>query len=141
MSLEDSTDIETRFQRNTYIVMLVALTAGMVLGGRRMGLGVALGGVLSLFNKRWLEGSVRAILGAAAETQSGNVPPWTASKLILRYFIIAYVIGIAVWTGYFNPIGIGIGFASFVGGVMMEAVYQLYLFFKTRDNSNSANSE
>lgn len=137
MSPEDGNEIESRFQRNTFIVIIVALACAVFWSGRRMALGVALGGALSLFNKRWLQGSVRAILGAAAQTQSGNVPPWTSSKLILRYFVIAIVMGIAVWTGYFDPIGIGIGFAAFVGGVMIEAGYQLYLFFKTRDNSTT----
>jgi len=95
-----------------------------------MALGAMLGGALCLFNIRWLSGSVRAILSHAVATQSGRVPSFTASKLILRYFVIAIVIGVALSTGYFHPLGIGIGFAAFVGGVMIEAVYQLYLFFK-----------
>jgi hypothetical protein len=63
-------------------------------------------------------------------TQSGRVPPFTASKFILRYIVIAATIAIALSTGYFHPLGIGIGFAAFAGGVMIEAAYQLYLFLK-----------
>ena len=95
-----------------------------------MGLGALLGGALCLFNLRWLAQSVRAILSKAVVMQSGRVPPFTASKLILRYFVIAFVIVAALWTGYFHPLGIGIGFAAFAGGVMIESVYQIYLFFK-----------
>jgi polyferredoxin len=79
--------------------------------------------VLALLNKRWLEGSIRSILSAARwRCRSGQQsPPWTASKLILRYLILAFCFGIAVWTGLFHPLGMAIGFASFVGGVMIEA--------------------
>ena len=130
MSQIDDSGIERRFQRNTYVVIGVALIAGWFLAGWRMTLGVALGGALCLFNIRWLSGSVGAILSKAAMTQSGRVPPFTASKFILRYFAIAAAIGIALSTGYFHPLGIGIGFAAFAGGVMIEAAYQLCLFFK-----------
>jgi hypothetical protein len=130
MSQIDDSGIERRFQRNTYVVIGVALIAGWFLAGWRAALGVALGGALCLFNIRWLSGSVGAILSKAAMTQSGRVPPFTASKFILRYFAIAAAIGIALSTGYFNPLGIGIGFAAFAGGVMIEAAYQLCLFFK-----------
>ena len=108
-----------------------------------MALGTLLGGVLCLFNIRWLKGSVRAILSKAVVMENGRVPPFTASKFILRYFVLALVLVAALWAGYFHPLGIGIGFAAFAGGVMIEAVYQLYLYFKffeagenTRGNSS-----
>ena len=124
--------VEQRFRRNMYIYIVVALAASLIWGGWRMTLGTLLGSCLSIFNKRWLEGSVAAILGNAVEMQNGRVPPFTAAKLILRYFIIAFVIGAAIWTGDFHPLGIGIGFSAFVGGVMIEAGYQLYLVCKPR---------
>src|SRR5215510_2123284 len=130
MSQIDDSGIERRLQRNTYVVIGAVMIAGWFLSGWRMALGAMLGGALCLFNIRWLGGSVRAILSKAAVTQSGRVPPFTASKFILRYFIIAAVIVIALSTGFFHPLGIGIGFAAFAGGVMIEAAYQLYLFFK-----------
>jgi hypothetical protein len=129
MSEIHDSSMERRVQRNTYLVILVALLASAFWAGWRMALGVALGGVLSLFNKHWLQGSVRAILQMAAEKQDGRVPPFTAGKIIFRYYIIALLIGGAVWTGDFHPLGIAIGFAAFVGGVMLEAGYQLYLAF------------
>ncbi|HKX27389.1 MAG TPA: ATP synthase subunit I [Blastocatellia bacterium] len=138
---EEDKKIEKRFERNTYLVLLVAVTGGWIWSGWRMALGVLLGGALSIFNKRWLQGSVRAILDEAVVTQNARVPGFTASKLILRYFIIAVVIGAGVWTGSFDPIGIGIGFAAFVGGVMMESVYQLYLFFKSNEPSSENSSK
>ncbi len=126
----DST-LERRLQRNTYLVILVALLGGAFWAGGRMALGVALGGALSLFNKSWLHSSLRAILKIAAEKQDGRVPPFTVSKFIFRYYLIACAIGAAVWTGWFHPLGIGIGFAAFVGSAMLEAGYQLYLAYSS----------
>ncbi|HEU0185329.1 MAG TPA: ATP synthase subunit I [Blastocatellia bacterium] len=136
MSEVDDSGVERRLRRNNYVVIGVAAVAGWFLSGRRMALGALLGGALCLFNIRWLSGSVRAILNTAVITQSGRVPPFTASKFILRYFVIAAVIAIAVWSGYFHPLGIGIGFAAFAGGAIIEAAYQLYLslkFFRAKE--------
>jgi hypothetical protein len=138
MSSEEGKTMEDRLQRNMYVFIVVALMASLIWSGWRMVMGVLLGSVLSLFNKRWLEGSVGAILSKAVLMQSGRVPPLTASKFVFRYFIIAVVIIGAVWTGGFHPLGIGIGFAAFVAGVMMEAAYQLYLFFKMNDQSEDS---
>jgi hypothetical protein len=136
MSQIDDSGVERRLQRNVYIVIAAVVIAGWFLSGRRMALGALLGGALCLFNIRWLSGSVRAILSQAAATQSGRVPPFTASKFVLRYFVIAATIVIALWSGYFHPLGIGIGFAAFVGGVIIEAAYQLCLslkFFRAKE--------
>jgi hypothetical protein len=136
MSQIDDSGVERRLQRNTYIVIGAVVVAGWFLSGRGMALGALLGGVLCLFNMRWLSGSVRAILSKAAVTQNGRVPPFTASKFILRYFVIAAAIVIALWSGHFHPLGIGIGFAAFAGGVMIEAAYQLCLslkFFRAKE--------
>jgi ATP synthase I chain len=139
MSQIDDSGVERRLRRNVYIVIGVAVAAGWFLSGRRMALGALLGGALCLFNILWLSGSVRAILNTAVITQSGRVPPFTASKFILRYFVIAAAIVIALWTGYFHPLGIGIGFAAFAGGAIIEAAYQLCIslkLFKAGENSS-----
>lgn len=133
MDAEDSSQIENRFQRNTYVVIVLALTAGFYWSGLRMAMGVLLGGALCLFNIRWLRGSVKGILGYAAAEQSGRVPSWTASKFILRYLIVGIVIAAAVWSGDFHPLGIGVGFSAFVGSVMIEAGYQIYLFLAGKE--------
>ncbi|MBO0798136.1 MAG: ATP synthase subunit I [Blastocatellia bacterium] len=141
MERDEGKRVEQRFQRNMNAYILVALAASMGWGGRRMVMGVVLGSALSIFNKRWLQGSVAAILGSAVQTQSSRVPPFTAAKFILRYFIIALVIGAALWTGGFDPIGIAIGFSAFVGGVMIEAGYQLCLIFRSTKNEEKISSK
>lgn len=126
----DLAESERRFRRNTYLVMALSAVAGLAWGGWRVALGVVLGGALSVFNERWLRASVSAVLGTAAESRDKRVPRWTGTKFILRYFIIAAVAGLAVWSGYCDLLGVGVGLASFVGAVMIEAGYQVYLTFK-----------
>ncbi len=128
----DLAQSERRFRRNTYLVIALLFITGLIWSDWRMALGILLGGALSIFNERWLRASASAILGTAARTQ--RVPRWTAAKFILRYFVLALVAGVAVWSGFFDLLGIGIGLASFVGAVMVEAGYQLYLSFKTSDS-------
>jgi hypothetical protein len=126
----DLAESERRIKRNTYLVIALSTVAALLLGGGRMAAGVALGGALSIFNERWLRASVATILGAAATARDQRVPRWTATKFILRYFVIALIAGVAVWSGYFKLLGIGIGLAAFVGAVMIEAGYQAFLTFK-----------
>ena len=133
--------MERRILRNTYFVIGVALIAGGVFSGHRMALGVLLGGALSLFNRRWLQGSVRAILSYAVMTGTGRVPWFTASKLILRYLVVGSVILIAHRTGEFHPAGVGLGFAAFVFGVMIEAGYQTYTSFKSASAEENPTEE
>lgn len=144
MSLKDSNEhgedenraVERRLERNTYVYIFVATIAGLYWLGWRMALGVLVGSALSLFNKRWLRGSLQAMLDRAAAEGTGEVPPFTAFKFVLRYVVIALVIGAAVWLGRAHPLGIGIGFAAIVGGTMIETAYQLYLGFKKNPNSS-----
>lgn len=135
MSSEDDRALRQRLKRNTFAALVLMLIVALAWGGWRMALGVALGGALGLFNQRWLSGSVAVMLGDPQTAATGRVPAFTASKFILRYFIIAFIFAGAVATGDFHPLGIGVGFAAFVGGVMIEAGYQLYLAFTSNHPS------
>ena len=144
MNFQDNPDddgVNRRLQRNTLLFFGLAVIAGLVRGSWRLTAGIALGGALSLFNKRWLEGSIRALLRQAGTMPDGRVPSWPASKLILRYFVLALCFGTAILTGAFHPLGLAIGFASFVGGVMIEAGYQLYLALKSDPGTGTNTGE
>jgi len=121
---------EARMRRNAIVITALAAVAGLAFGGVRTLAGVLLGSVLSEFNLRWMKSSTAAILAPAAANRDGRVPKWTASKFILRWFVLVITAAIAVWSGWFDPMGIGIGLASFVFGVMVEAGYQAFRTFK-----------
>ena len=66
------------------------------------------------------------------------VPPekrrWTPGQIyhVMQGWLFPYIRS-RVTTGDFHPLGIGVGFAAFVGGVMIEAGYQLYLALTGRE--------
>lgn len=121
---------EARIRRNAIIITAIAAVAGLAFGGVRMLAGVLLGSILSEFNLRWMKASTAAILAPATVNRDGRVPKWAASKFILRWFVLVITAAIAVWSGWFDLMGIGIGLASFVFGVMLEAGYQAFRTFK-----------
>ncbi len=114
---------EQRLRVITIIVIVAGALIAGALAGLKMALGLALGGALSLFNERWLRSSTKAMIELASAT--GNPSVATTSKFIFRFVVIAVVIAVAMKSGYFNLLGIGIGFAAFVAAAMIEAIYQL----------------
>ena len=124
----DFAPVENEQRLRIITVVLIALGAVIAFAfvGLKMALGIALGGALSLFNERWLRSSTKAMIELASAT--GNPSVATTSKFIFRFVIIAFVIAVAMKSGYFNLLGIGLGFAAFVGATMVEAIYQLIIF-------------
>ena len=133
--------LQSRLRRNTYFAIGLMLLLALVFANRKMLFGVALGSALSLLNLRWLTGSVRGVLNQAVMMQNGRVPPFTAGKFILRYYLVALIIGAALWTGDFHPLGLGAGFAAFVFGVMIEAGYRFFLVILGRETPEDRASE
>ncbi len=117
---------EQRLRIVTVVLIGLGAVIAFAFGGLKMALGVALGGALTLFNERWLRASTKAMIELASAT--GNPSVATTSKFIFRFVVIAVVIAVAMKSGYFNLLGIGIGFTTFVGAAMVEAVYQLITF-------------
>lgn len=115
-------NMDRRIQISMLVLVILGVVAGTVFGGVRMGLGIALGGTLSFFNERWLSSSTRAIIEFASSTGNPTVP--RAMRFFLRLVVVAVVIWIANLSGYFDLLGIGIGFTSFVGAAMIEGVWQ-----------------
>jgi ATP synthase I chain len=117
---------EQRLRIITLILIVLGAAIAFAFVDLKMALGVALGGALSLFNERWLRSSTKAMIELASAT--GNPSVATTSKFIFRFVIIAAVIAMAMKSGSFNLLGIGLGFAAFVGATMVEAIYQLITF-------------
>lgn len=114
---------EQRLRFITMVVIVAGAALAFAFADLKMALGIALGGLLSLFNERWLRSSTKAMIELASAT--GNPSVATTSKFIFRFVVIAAVIAVAMKSGYFNLLGIGIGFAAFVVAAMIEAFYQL----------------
>ena len=122
--LASDVNFEKRLRTITVILIVIGTVIALTFAGMKMAAGFALGGALSLFNERWLSASTKAILEFASSTGNPSVP--RAMKFFLRLIVVALVIGIAAKSGYFNLLGIGCGFSTFVGAAMIEAFYQAF---------------
>jgi hypothetical protein len=120
-----------RLERSTYMVLAAMMITALLTGNLKVMLGIVLGGALGLINHRWLSASLGIIIPEAAH--SHRVPRWTASKFILRYLVIGSAIGLALWSGWFDLLAIVAGFCAFVGALMIETVYQVYIMVAHRE--------
>jgi hypothetical protein len=114
---------EQRLRLITILVIIAGTILAFAWADWKMALGVVLGGALSLFNERWLRASTKAMIELASAT--GNPSVATTSKFIFRFVVLAAVLAVALKSGYFHLLGIGLGFAAFVAAAMVEAIYQL----------------
>lgn len=78
--------------RGIVVVMLILIgtgtIAGFAFGGRRVGSGILIGGILAVINYFWLERSTRALF----EQRAGSTTALLAVKYILRYVAIGAVL-------------------------------------------------
>lgn len=122
----DGAEFERRLQRITMALIVIGVLLALALAGWKMALGFALGGALSLFNARWLSSSTKAMIEIASATGTPSMP--RAAKFVFRVLIIAVVMMVAMRSGYFHLLGLGLGFTTFVLASMVEACYQLLTF-------------
>ena len=130
-------DVEARIFRSMIVAVVVAVIVSAVIAPWRVTTGLALGGVLSLLNYRWLHGSVAALLDMQqiSYLQQGAKPKLKLWKLGLRYLVIALV----VFAGYqLNLISLAAtiaGLCSFVPALFVEAGRQFYFAIIRREES------
>jgi hypothetical protein len=130
-----------RFRRTTYVVIILATSAGWFFAGREMAAGLLVGGVLSLLNEHLLWSSVGAIFRLAQTNEHERVRRRASAGFLLRYFLIALMASAASLSGWVDLTGLGIGLASFVAAVMMEALWQLLTSASDEpDNPDKASS-
>ena len=119
--------VERRLGTNIIVSIALFIIFAALFGTRRFAIGVSLGCALAYLNYRWLHGSLKAILTAAA---SGEAPPnafQTISKFLLRWIVILAVVAVAIWQGGTQiVIGILVGLFAFPGAAIIEAALQIW---------------
>jgi hypothetical protein len=119
-------DIEKRLWWLMIASLLVSLIFAFIFANVQFILGFVIGGILSLVNFRWLQGSIKSLF---ATTLSGEPPRFIAFKFFFRFIVIGIAVGIASYSGLVSVIGILLGLCSFVAALMLEAFYQIYTHF------------
>jgi hypothetical protein len=116
--------LERRILLSMCGAVAVAVAASATFAPWRVTTGLILGGALSLFNHRWLKGSIAACFRASGEQQAhGRLG---VSRFVLRYFVVAVVVAAAVASGVASLVATLAGMCSFVAALFVEAFFQFY---------------
>jgi ATP synthase I chain len=124
------TALETRIFRVMAVSVVLALIISAALAPWRSTSGLALGGILSLFNYHWLRSSVSGLIAANASDQMVG---HSASRYVLRYALIGSVVIGAYTVGIVSLPATIIGLCSFVAAFFAEALRQFYIAIVQRE--------
>ncbi|MCU0239406.1 MAG: ATP synthase subunit I [Pyrinomonadaceae bacterium] len=116
--IEETSSIEKRLWRFLIISLVVMVVLSLIFAKIEFTTGILVGGILAIFNFRFLQNSVRGIF----QTQSNQY----AFKFIFRYFSIGLILLLFSFLEVVSFIGILIGISSFVAALMLEAIIQFY---------------
>lgn len=126
--------LERRLLRAMYVLIALAVIISALVAPWRVTTGLLLGGVLALFNHRWLRGSLAAVFGGTtASVENAGRPRWSAARYVLRYFVIACVVAAAYMLDLISVPATLAGLCTFAAAVMVEAFTQLYFAIIRRE--------
>jgi hypothetical protein len=111
--------VERRVWGNILAVIIIGVAVSATAADFRFTSGLALGGALAILNYRWLQSSLRDVLG----TGSVKTPPGTILKFVVRWLVVAATGWAANKTGYFEAAGILVGLFAPALAIMIEAAY------------------
>lgn len=118
--------VEKRLEKNIIISIILFVLFALLLGTKKLALGVSIGVILSYINYRWLHNSLKAILLGVTQGQEAPKGLAAVRKFILRWLLIFIVLlASASLSGKELTLGITIGLLSFIGAVMLEVVTQI----------------
>lgn len=123
--------LERRLLRAMYVVVAAAVVVSAVVAPWRVTTGLLLGGVLALFNHRWLRGSLAAVFGGPVA--AGKRPRLNAARYVLRYLVIACIVASAYMFNVISVPATLAGLCAFAAAVMVEAFTQLYFAIIRRE--------
>jgi hypothetical protein len=115
--------LERRIMLSMCAAVAVAVAVSAVVAPWRVTTGLLLGGALSLFNHRWLKGSIAAGFRAGDD---GAVGRFGVSRFVLRYFVVASVIAASVALNVASLVAALAGMCSFVVAIFVEASFRFY---------------
>ena len=108
---------------------LLTATAGFIYGGGAFGVGVLIGGALSLINYYWLKRSLKTIFEAAVV---GEKVHFLAGRYILRYVTFGAVLTVVYLTKAVPVAAVLLGLASFALAIIFEAFIRLFKSFSNK---------
>jgi hypothetical protein len=122
--------LEARINRTMAVSVALAVVIAAPFFPWRVTSGLALGGVLSLLNHRWLSSSVSALIMANATNQRVG---HSAYRYILRYLVVGALVFVAYRLGLVSLPATIVGLCSFVVALFAEAFRQFYIVIIRRE--------
>ncbi|HQU81950.1 MAG TPA: ATP synthase subunit I [Pyrinomonadaceae bacterium] len=104
-------------------VSLLGVIAGTIFISANFGIGVFIGGILSLVNYFWLKQSLKKLFDSALNGEKSN---FLALKYFLRYLLIGIVLTIVYLTKTVPIVSVLLGLASFALAIIIEAFIRLF---------------
>ena len=121
---------------NLRIFWTMAIATGLsvvvsaLVGPWRVTTGLLVGGLLALFNHRWLKNSAAAAIQLST---SGGAPQFRIAQFLLRYLVIAAVVFATVTLDLVNLPALLAGLCSFVIAMLVEAFREFYFAIIERE--------
>jgi hypothetical protein len=130
--MADSQDnaINLRIFRTMAIATGLSVAVSAMVGPWRFTTGLLLGGLLALFNHRWLKKSAAAAIQLST---SGGAPQFRVAQFLLRYVVIAAVIFATVEFDLVSLPAVLAGLCTFVTAMMVEAFREFYFAIIERE--------
>jgi len=111
------------------LAALLGAVAGFIFGGSSFGIGVLIGGSLSLVNYYWLKRSLKVVFDKAI---AGEETQFLAGKYILRYMAFGAVLTVVYLTKTVPIVAVLLGLASFALAIIFEAIIRLFNSFSNK---------
>ena len=130
--MADSQDkaINLRIFRTMAIATGLSVAVSAMVGPWRVTTGLLVGGLLALFNHRWLKNSAAAAIQLST---SGGAPQFRIAQFLLRYIVIAAVVFALHTLDLVSLPAILAGLCSFVIAMMVEGFREFYFAIIERE--------
>lgn len=122
--------INLRIFRTMAIATGLSVAVSAVIGPWRVSTGLLLGGLLALFNHRWLKNSAAAAIRLST---TGGMSQFNLAQFLLRYIVIAAAVYATVMLDLVSLPAVLAGLCSFVVAMMVEATREFYFAIIERE--------
>ncbi|MBS1795229.1 MAG: ATP synthase subunit I [Acidobacteria bacterium] len=129
----DEQQVQPLSHKRILILMACAVLFGSILCSVFVsvgfGVGVLIGGVLSLVNYYWLKRSLKVIFDEAV---AGEKPQFLTARYFMRYLALGAALAVVYLTQLVPIVAVLIGLASFAAAIVIEGFIRLFNSFSNR---------
>jgi hypothetical protein len=122
--------LNLRILRTMAIATGLSVAVSALFGPWRVTTGLLVGGLLALFNHRWLKNSAAAAIQLSA---AGGAPRLRLAQFLLRYVVMAAVVFATCTLDLVSLPAVLAGLGTFVVAMMVEALREFYFAIIERE--------